>query len=162
MNMKTGIRMFAIVAAVATTLGLAAITASAHMGDEGQPPTGRHFKKMSKELGLTSKQQDGIKAIFEKNRPLVKPLIQQMMTERRALRSLVQADTIDEAAIRAQSAKVAAIQADLAVQRAHTGQDIRALLTPDQILKFKTLQAKRDNRHGKLRSCADHDMSKGK
>lgn len=160
--MKTGIRMFAIVAAVATTLGLSAITASAHMGDECQPPSGRHFKKMTKELGLTAQQQDGIKAIFEKNRPQVKPLMEQMKIERHALRSLLQADTIDEAAIRAQSAKVAAIQADLVVQRARTGQQIRALLTPEQIVKFKDLQTKRDRHHGKHRSCAPHEMGMGK
>lgn len=158
--MKTGIRMFAIVAAVAATLGLAAITASAHMGNEGQPPAGHHFKKMTKELNLTSQQQDSIKAIFEKNRPQVKAQMQQMKSERQALHALIQADTIDDAAIRAQSAKVAAIQADLAVQRAHSSQEIRALLTPEQVQKFKTLQAKRDKHHGKHRACGPDGMGK--
>jgi protein CpxP len=158
--MKTGIRMFAIVAAVAATLGLAAITASAHMGNEGQPPDGHHFKKMTKALNLTSQQQDAIKAIFEKNRPQVKAQVQEMKSERQTLHSLIQADAIDEAAIRAQSAKVAAIQADLAVQRARSGQEIRALLTPEQVQKFKALQAKRESRHGKVRACGPDGMGK--
>jgi len=160
--MKTGIRMLAIVAAVSATLGLGALTASATMGDDCQPPSGHHFKKMTKELGLASQQQDGIKAVFEKSRLQTKPLMDQMKAERRTLHGLIHADTIDEAAIRAQAAKVAAIQADMAVQRARTGQAIRALLTPEQVQKFKAQQAKHEGRHGKGHPCAQHDMEKEK
>lgn len=42
--------------------------------------------------------------------------------------------------IRAQSAKVASLEANLAVQRAHVAQDLRWVLTPDQIEKLKKMQ----------------------
>jgi protein CpxP len=101
---------------------------------------------MATELGLSSQQKQDVKEIFAKSRPQAEPLMKQIKTERRALRELVQADAIDEAAIRAQSAKVAAVEADLAVQRAHVAQQIRAILTPEQVQKFKAIQAKRDSR----------------
>jgi protein CpxP len=68
------------------------------------------------------------------------------VTERRALRDTIHAETIDETAIRAQAAKVASLEADLAVQRAHVSHDIRAVLTPDQLEKLKEMQIDVDAR----------------
>jgi protein CpxP len=67
----------------------------------------------------------------------------------------VQAETVDEAAIRAQATKVAAVEADLAVQRAHGAQEIRKVLTPEQIQKFKAIQEKRDSKLDSFRSRPD-------
>jgi periplasmic protein CpxP/Spy len=82
-----------------------------------------------------------------------------VVIERRALRTLIQADTIDEAAIRAQSAKVAAIEADLAVQRAHSAQDFRKVLTPEQLQKFKAMQDQRDSKRDKFLSRSAKESS---
>lgn len=159
--MKTGLRTFAVVAAAALSLGLFTSPVQARMGEEGQPPVGHHLKKMTKELGLTSQQQESITAVFEKSRAGSKPLMEQMRTERRALHALIHAASVDEAAIRAQAAKVAALQADLAVLRAHTGQEIRAILTPEQAKKFGELLAKRGSgRHGMHGMCDDKDMGR--
>ena len=49
-------------------------------------------------------------------------------------------------AIRAQAAKVASLEADLAVERAHVAHDIRAVLTPEQLQKFKDMQIDADAR----------------
>jgi protein CpxP len=74
-------------------------------------------------------------------------LIKQVVTERRALRDTIRAEkTIDEAAIRAQAAKVASLEADLAVQRAHVAHEIRAVLTPGQLQKLKDMQTDADAR----------------
>ncbi len=147
--MKTTIRTFAAAAAFVAVASLAPTGASAFVGNDGAPMAGRHFKKMATELGLSAQQQQDIKAIFQKDRPQFQPLVKQLVAERRALRTLIHADTVDEAAIRAQSAKVAAIQADLAVHRALTGQQVRKLLTPEQVQKLKDFQAKMDQRHDK-------------
>lgn len=78
------------------------------------------------------------------------------MTERRALRDAIRAETIDETAIRAQAAKVASLEADLAVQRAHVAHDIRAVLTPGQLQKLKDMQINADARvDGFLRHIAN-------
>jgi Spy/CpxP family protein refolding chaperone len=137
---------FAIAAAMVAAIGLTSLDSRAYMGEDGSPPVGRQMKKMAAELGLTSQQQQAVKDVFAKNRPQAESLMKQLKTERHALRALIQADAVDEAAIRAQSAKVASVEAELAVQRAQSAQQIRAILTPEQILKFKELQAKRDNR----------------
>ncbi len=106
----------------------------------------RYFKKMATELGLTDQQKAQIKEIFKKERAEMKPIMTRMITERRNLRTLVQADKIDEAAIRAQAAKLATIEGDLAIQHAKVAGQIRAILTPAQVEKFKALQKERDKK----------------
>ena len=144
--MKAAGKGFAVLVAVVAAVSFSPLTSSAFMGEDGAPPAGRHFKKMATELGLSAQQQQDVKAVFAKNRPQAEPLMKQLKTEHRSLRALIQADAVDDAAIRAQSAKVAAVEADLAVQGAHVGQQVRAILTPEQIQKFKELQADRDKR----------------
>ena len=146
--MKTAVKGFAIVAAVVAAVSFSPLKSSAFMGEDGSPPAGRHFKKMATELGLSTQQQQDVQAVFAKNRPQAEPLMKQLKTEHRSLRGLIQAEAVDDAAIRAQSAKVAAVEADLAVQRAHVGQQVRAILTPEQVQRFKELQADRDSRMG--------------
>ena len=111
-------------------------------------------------LGLSDDQKAQVKLVVQKYKPTVQPLVQQMITERRALRDTIHAQTFDESAIRAQAAKVASLQADLAVQRAHMSQDIRAVLTPEQIQKLNDMKTKADARfdgfrHHVAKSLAD-------
>ena len=105
-----------------------------------------HLKKMAKELGLNDQQKVQVKEILKSQHEQIKPLMDTMKTERRAMHNLIQADTVDEAAIRAQSAKLAVLQGDLAVNRAHMAQKLRTVLTPDQVQKFKSIQEKREKR----------------
>ena len=92
-----------------------------------------------------------MKEVFKKNRPQVKPVFTQLITEKRALRELIQSGSADEAAIRAQAAKVAGVEADLAVQRAQMVKQLRAILTPGQIEKFKAIQKERDGKFDTFR-----------
>jgi protein CpxP len=102
---------------------------------------------MGKNLGLTDAQKGQAKAIFQSNRESVKPIMENLRAERKNLHALMFADTVDEAAIRAETAKIAAIQADLNVDRAKAMSQFRAILTPDQIAKLKTSCHKPHN-HG--------------
>lgn len=154
--MKAVFAKIATSAALVAAIGLAPVVASAHEHEGGcccEPQEmhkdmrhhmHRHFKMLAKELGLSQQQKDGIKAIFKNSHDQFKPLMEQMKTERHNLHALMTADTMDEAAIRAQSAKVSAIEANMAVQRAKVAQQVRKLLTPDQAKKFKELQAKHE------------------
>lgn len=157
--MTSAFRKLTAVAAVVMGIALIPVIAPAYMGGDGPVPSGQHFKKMASELGLSPEQKQAIKDLFKKNKPLAEPLMKQMFTERRALRTLIQADPIDETAIRAQSAKVAAIEADLAVQRAHGAQEFRKVLTPEQIQKLKTIQDKRDLKREKFSSRGDKNRA---
>lgn len=130
---------------------IAALTAFASIaqaddGGLGGEHCGKHpchnFKKFGKKLGLTDAQKTQAKAIFQGNKDVVKPIITSLRTEQKMLQSLIHADTIDEAAIRAETAKIAGIQADLNVNRAKTGAQFRAILTPSQQMILKTLHEK--------------------
>jgi protein CpxP len=114
----------------------------------------KHFDKIVKKLGLTNEQQAKAKAIFEANKPLVKELKEKLYAEKKTLHEVMHADKFDEAAIRAESAKVAAIYADLNVNKAKVCADFRAILTPDQA---KTLKAWYEEH---MKKCKEHKEHK--
>lgn len=151
-NIKRTLASLSALAALVAAVSLSPMSASAHMGKGGMGPAGAHCR-METELGLSAQQKQDIKALFTTCHTRNEPLIQRMRTERRALRKLIHAEKTDEAAIRAQSAKVAAIEADLAVRRAQAGQQMRALLTPEQVKKLKAVHDKRSEKEECCASC---------
>src|SRR6185369_629393 len=98
-----------------------------------------HFKKLVEKLGLTDAQQAQAKALFEANKAIVKPWKESLHAEKKILHSVMHADKFDEAALRAQSAKLAAIYADLVVKKAKVCSQFRAILTPAQAATLKAL-----------------------
>lgn len=140
--------------ALADTTAPAAAPQAATDSDAAQPAHfgGKHhrshrfFARLARKLQLTDQQKAQAKELFRSNRDQAQPLLASLRTERHQLRTLVQSGTADEAALRAQSAKLAAIQADLVVQRAQAAKQFQALLTPDQLTKLKQIQAKREQR----------------
>jgi Spy/CpxP family protein refolding chaperone len=140
-NMAKIVVMFCIAALTAF-----ASIAQADVGGWGGEHCGKqkphNFKKFAKKLGLTDAQKDQAKAIFQGNKDVVKPIITSLRAEQKNLRALIHADPIDVAAIRAETAKLAGIQADLNVNRAKVGAQFRAILTPAQLAILKTLHQK--------------------
>ena len=118
----------------------------------------RAFAKIAKKLGMSDPQKAQAKAIFQENRTLAKPTLVSLQAERHQLRNLIQSGSADEGAIRAQSAKVAALQADLAVQRAKGAKQLLALLTPDQQAKWQALRAQWEQKHLKSGSQGAGDQ----
>jgi protein CpxP len=110
----------------------------------------KHFDKIVKKLGLTDEQQTKAKALFEANKPVVKELKEKLHAEKKTLHEVMHADKFDEAAIRAESAKVAAIYADLNVNKAKVCADFRALLTPDQAKALKAWYEEH------MKKCKEH------
>jgi Spy/CpxP family protein refolding chaperone len=97
--------------------------------------------KALEQVGVTDQQKQQIKTIMRESRPTMQPLVQQLRTERKALREAIQASPVNEGAIRAASTRVAQVEADLAVARAHVQDRVRGVLTPDQAAKLKQMQA---------------------
>jgi Spy/CpxP family protein refolding chaperone len=118
---------------------------SEHGGSGGHP----NFKMMAKKLGLTDTQKTKAKAIFQGNKEVMKPIFDTLWTERDTLRTLLHADTVDEVAIRSETAKIAGIEADLNVNRAKMGVQFRALLTPEQLTTLNAMQKEKPHRGGK-------------
>jgi protein CpxP len=98
-----------------------------------------HFQKLVEKLGLTDAQQAQAKAIFEAHKLAAKPLKESLYAEKKSLHDLMHTGKFDEAAIRAESAKIAAIYADLNVNKAKVCAQFRAILTPDQLATLKAL-----------------------
>ncbi|QWV92441.1 Spy/CpxP family protein refolding chaperone [Geomonas oryzisoli] len=117
---------------------------------EQQKHEGRRgmFMKMAKELELSDQQKSEARAIFEAGRAKNAPLFASLRQERHELQTMVRSGSADESAIRAQAAKVAALQADVAVQRGAQTRQFLALLTPEQATKFKALREARHDARG--------------
>jgi protein CpxP len=159
--MKTAWKTLSVAAALFSSIGIAqASTPGCMEGDGPQQHSGSHLKKMAKDLGLDAGQKVQVENILKSAHEQGKPMMDRLVTERRALRSLIHAATVDETAIRAQSARVAAVEADLAVHRAQVAQKIRVLLTADQVQKFQTLHEKREHRMNEHRGKRSAKMER--
>ena len=117
--------------------------------------------RMAKALGLSGEQKEQIKAIFLKHRDEMAPLRKERMAERREMRNRIGSDKPDEAAIREQAKKIAATTGEIAVRRAKIFQEVRAVLTPEQIRKFRDLQEKRDRRIDRMMKRGEERHSNG-
>jgi protein CpxP len=97
-------------------------------------------------LGLTDAQKDQVKTIAELHKDEWKTLADRARTAHEALNDAVTADGFDEAFIRSRSAEVAAVDADMAVARAHAHAEVFQILTADQRAQVKTMQTEMKNR----------------
>jgi periplasmic protein CpxP/Spy len=129
--------------AAAVTIGSIAYAVDGAAPQQPSGP-GRFAAKLA-ELGVTAQQKEQIHGILRQYLPSSGPKIKQLVDEKRALRDTIRATPVDEAAIRAQAAKVAAIEADLAVTRAYVSQQVRQVLTPEQLQKIQDMQANADS-----------------
>ena len=105
------------------------------------------------QLDLSAEQKAKVKEIMESHKAEGQAMMEKIGAEHMAMQKLIMADTLDEKAIRDQAAKLATLEADGAVARAKIGQEIRAILTPEQAEKAKDMQAKWEARmkeHGPL------------
>jgi Spy/CpxP family protein refolding chaperone len=96
---------------------------------------------LPREIQLTDSQRDQVKAIADTHRDEWQGLNNRARTAHDALNAAVTAETVDETAIRQKSADVAAIEADMAVARAHVHAEVWQVLTTEQKTKLKELQA---------------------
>lgn len=112
---------------------------------------GDRFGRMARELGLSEQQKKETRALFHAGREENAPLFTALRKERRELHEMVRSGRADEAAIRAQSAKVAALQADFSVRRGAQARQFVALLTPEQAAKYQSLREKHRGNRGDRR-----------
>jgi len=99
-----------------------------------------------REIGLTDTQRDQIKAVADSHKDEWKALGDRARTAHDALNDAVTADTIDDGLIRQRSAEVAAVEADMAVARAHAHAEVLQILTADQRAQIKKRQAEMKDR----------------
>jgi Spy/CpxP family protein refolding chaperone len=128
--------------------GIALAGGGKECGDPGEHGGHPNLKMMGKKLGLTDVQKSKAKMIFQGNKEVVKPIIDNLRTERDSLQTLLHADTVDEIAIRTQTAKIAGFESDLNVNRAKMAAQFREILTPEQVTILKAMQKEKPKRQG--------------
>ncbi len=72
------------------------------------------------------------------------------------MRALVEADAINESAIRAKSAEIAAAEAEVMILNAKVRQESMQVLTSEQQQKLKELRAAREGQMKQRRSAGRH------
>ena len=173
--MKNWIRM-TVAAGVLAVSGLALAPLFAQ---DGPPPDGPRMRRMGpcgpgfgrgpggplgelgsmfRQLDLSDDQRQQVRSVMQSHEPAFKEIGERMRTARQALDATVTADIVDEAAIRAKSADVAAAEADAAVLRAKVHQEVFSLLTAEQQAKAKELKAERQER---MKQRADRLRERG-
>ena len=138
---STRTRIFTISAAV-----LLIVAAAIAQGRHGFGGPGGDFRHMLRQLDLTPDQHSQVKAIFEKEKPAMKPLMQQMRQNHQAMKALEASGPFDEAKTRALATQNAQTIIELQVQHARIKSEMMQVLTPDQRTKFQQLQSEHQGR----------------
>jgi Spy/CpxP family protein refolding chaperone len=139
-------------------LGLGLILAAGAAFTQDVKPAHMHGQEMmggdllgryADALDLTDAQQAQMKEIKTKEKPTMKPLMDQMFQSHKAMEQLVSSGAFDEAKVRAVAAQEAQAFQELAVQKARIDTEMMQILTPDQKTKLASIQQKHEQRFQK-------------
>ena len=92
-------------------------------------------------IDLTEEQRTQVRGIMESHRDQMQQVGEKVRTAREGLQALIEADTLDEAAVRAKAAEVGAAEADAAIMQAKIRAEVYQILTPEQLQKVKDFRA---------------------
>jgi Spy/CpxP family protein refolding chaperone len=103
-------------------------------------------QRIAEKLGLNDGQIVEIKKVRNEEKAYVLAKLSDLHKARVDMRNVIQQQTgkVDEKAVRAAHAKVAAVEADLAVERAKIYAKISPILTPEQRDKVTEFQKRKD------------------
>ena len=124
------------------TIGAAVLLAAASAIAQGpHPGFGDDFHHMLRQLDLTSDQHSQVKAIFEKEKPTLEPLMQQMHQNHAAMSALEAAGPFDEVKTRALATQNSQTMVELEVEHSRIKSEIMQILTPEQKTKLAQIEA---------------------
>ena len=96
-----------------------------------------------RELDLTDDQKAQMKSIADSHREQFQQAGKKIRAARQAMQALLEADAIDESAIRAKSAEVASAEAEAMILNAKVRQESLQVLTSEQLAKLTELRTAR-------------------
>ena len=144
------IRFRFLVAALAVLLGSA--IAKSQTADAAPPPPmhgfgmdGHMMGFFAKYLDVTDDQKAQMKAVLEKERPTLQPLLQQVHQMEQQLKPYEEG-TYDAAKVQAAVAQQSQTLVQLKVEETRIHNELFQLLTPDQQSKLKEFEANREAR----------------
>jgi Spy/CpxP family protein refolding chaperone len=124
-----------IAASVCFAAAIATPTFSAAAADQAPPnlfPNPLDFIGNLSRLNLSQKQMDDIQKLLKDRMPKVELLMTRAMEAERALRAAINAEPLDEKAVRRKSEDLGAVITDCAVEAARLRSDVMELLTKEQ------------------------------
>ena len=134
-----------ILIALAAAFSLGGFVVTTSLGAETSAPLRRgYLHRIAQRLNLTDEQKAQIKSILEAEKGTLKDLRIQLRSSREKLRDTIQAADTNENSVRAASAKVAAVEANLAVERMKIFAKIAHILTDEQLQELKDLEKRAD------------------
>jgi Spy/CpxP family protein refolding chaperone len=133
-----------LAAAVAAAAGLAtaAWAQTAAPGHDGRARA-RRVDRVASYLGLSDQQKESWRALRERQRDEMKPVLEEGRTLRDRLRTALQAEPQDPTTIGQAMIDLKAQRDKVKVRREAYRQQLRALLTPEQQQKLDALEAAR-------------------
>ena len=147
------IRFRLLIAAIAVLLGTA--IAKSQTAEDTPPPPPMHGHHMGMEgpmghffaakLNLTDDQKAQAKAIWQKEAPAMKPLMQQERQLDQQLRQYVEG-TFDQAKVQAIATQKAQLDAQMTVERTRVHNEMYQILTADQKAQLKQMEADHEAR----------------
>ena len=108
------------------------------------------------ELDLTDDQKAQLKTIADSHRAEFEAAGTKIGAAREGMRALVEGDSINEGAIRAKSAEIAAAEADLMILNAKVRQESMQVLTSEQLAKLKELRTAREGQMRQRKPRGQH------
>ena len=155
------IRSRFLIAALAVVMGSAIAKSQTSADTPPPPPPHPHAHEFgmggpgmgffAKQLNLTDEQKTQMKAVMEKQRPTMKPLMQQQHQIDLQLRQYVQG-TFDQAKVQALATQKAQIQAQITVAETQVHNQLYQLLTAEQQTQLKQMEADHEARMQKRMS----------
>ena len=120
------------------------LTTPSLAADTAPPAHGRFLQQLALSLNLTADQKAQIKTILRAEKGTLAPLLGQVRAARENLRAAIRAGDANETSVRAASARVAAAEADLAVERMKIYGKIAPILTGEQRRKISAFEQRAD------------------
>ncbi|MEO8359242.1 MAG: Spy/CpxP family protein refolding chaperone [Vicinamibacteria bacterium] len=109
-------------------------------GPGGPPAMGMGMGMMAEHLGLSDEQKTQIKAIHEKERETIQPLMKAVGESQRAFDTALNAEAPDAAAVGQAALAMRDARRSVEASQKATMEQIRAILTPEQAAKFDEMQ----------------------
>src|SRR5436305_15075315 len=106
-------------------------------------------------MKLPQSQQHQTKAILEKEKPALEPLMKQLMQAHKDMSNLEDSGTFDEAKVRALAAQNTQAMTELFVQKARIHSELLQILTPEQKAKLAQIKAKHESHRAEHTHSSD-------
>jgi periplasmic protein CpxP/Spy len=144
-----------MIAALAVVMGSAIARSQTTADTPPPPPTHPHahgygmggprMEFFAKQLNLTDEQKTQMKTVMQKERPTMKPLMQQQHQIDLQLRQYVQGP-FDQGKVQALATQKSQVQAQITVAETQVHNQLYQLLTPEQQAQLKQMEANHEAR----------------